>query len=80
MTDGVVPISADERKARIGKAQRLMRQSKIDAIYIEPGASMFYFTGMRWGLRKNTSLTNTAGDSSKQASCRWRFTSREWAA
>jgi Xaa-Pro dipeptidase len=50
MTDGVVPISDDERKARIGKAQRLMRQSKIDAIYIEPGASMFYFTGMRWGL------------------------------
>jgi len=50
MTDGVVPISDDERKARIGKAQRLMRQSKIDAIYIEPGASMFYFTGMRRGL------------------------------
>src|SRR5438552_5754370 len=50
MTDGVVPISDDERKARIGKAQRLMRQSKIDAIYIEPGASMFYFTGVRWGL------------------------------
>src|SRR5712691_3461911 len=50
MTDGVVPISDDERKARIEKAQRLMRQSKIDAIYIEPGSSMLYFTGMRWGL------------------------------
>jgi Xaa-Pro dipeptidase len=50
MTDGVVPISDDERKARIEKAQRLMRQSKIEAIYIEPGSSMFYFTGMRWGL------------------------------
>ena len=49
MTDGVVPISDDERKARIEKARRLMRENKIDAIYIEPGSSMFYFTGMRWG-------------------------------
>jgi Xaa-Pro dipeptidase len=49
MTDGVVPISADERRARIAKAQRLMDQNKIGAIYLEPGSSMFYFTGMRWG-------------------------------
>jgi Xaa-Pro dipeptidase len=50
MTDGVVPISDTERKTRIEKARSLMRQSDIDAIYIEPGASMFYFTGMSWGL------------------------------
>jgi Xaa-Pro dipeptidase len=49
MTDGVVPISPDERKGRLAKAQRLMEQNKIDAIYLEPGTSMFYFTGMRWG-------------------------------
>jgi Xaa-Pro dipeptidase len=49
MTDGVVPISLDERKARIAKAQHLMEQEKIDAIYIESGTSMYYFTGMRWG-------------------------------
>jgi len=48
MTKDVVPISDDERKARIAKAQRLMAEQKIDAIYIEPGSSMFYFTGMRW--------------------------------
>jgi Xaa-Pro dipeptidase len=48
MTAGVVPISDDERKARIAKAQRLMTQNKIDAIYLEPGPSMFYFAGMRW--------------------------------
>ena len=48
MTAGVVPITDDERRARIAKAQRLMAQHKIDAIYIEPGSSMFYFTGMRW--------------------------------
>src|SRR5947207_1652391 len=49
MIAGVVPISDDERKARIVKAQRLMAEQKIDAIYIESGTSMYYFTGMRWG-------------------------------
>ena len=48
MTDGVVPISLDERRARIENARRLMRKNRIDAIYIEPGATMFYYTGMRW--------------------------------
>ena len=48
MTAGIVPIADDERKARIAKAQRLMGEQKIDAIYLEPGSSMFYFTGMRW--------------------------------
>jgi len=50
MTDGVVPISIDERKARIEKARRLMRDNRIDAIYVEPGSSMFYYTGMQWGM------------------------------
>src|SRR5580765_2493655 len=49
MTRDVVPITDDERKARIAKAQRLMGEQKIDAIYLEPGSSMFYFTGVRWG-------------------------------
>lgn len=49
MTGDVVPISTDERRGRIEKARRLMREHKIDAIYIEPGPSMFYYTGMRWG-------------------------------
>ncbi|HZM99898.1 MAG TPA: aminopeptidase P family N-terminal domain-containing protein, partial [Pyrinomonadaceae bacterium] len=49
MTDDVVPITLEERKVRIEKAQRLMREQRIDAIYLEPGSSMTYFTGMRWG-------------------------------
>ena len=48
MTAGVVPITDDERRARIARAQRLMSEQKIDAIYIEAGSSMFYFTGVRW--------------------------------
>ena len=49
MTDNVVPISMEERNGRIEKAQKLMREQRIDAIYVEPGSSMFYYTGMRWG-------------------------------
>ena len=49
MTDDVVPISMEERRSRIEKARRLMRENRIDAIYLEPGSSMFYYTGMRWG-------------------------------
>ena len=26
-----------------------MRDNRIDALYIEPGSSMFYYTGMQWG-------------------------------
>ena len=49
MTDNLVPITTQERNGRIEKAQKLMRDQRIDAIYIEPGSSMFYYTGMRWG-------------------------------
>jgi len=49
MTGDVAPISLDERRARLEKARRLMRENRIEAIYLEPGASMFYFTGMQWG-------------------------------
>ena len=49
MIDDVVPISVEERKQRIVKAQQLMDQQRIDAIFMEGTASSFYFTGMRWG-------------------------------
>ena len=50
MTGDVKPITADERAARVEKARKLMVDNKIDAIYLEGGSSMFYFTGVRWGL------------------------------
>ena len=50
MTADVRPITPAERAARIEKAQRLMADNKIGAIYLEGGSSMFYFTGVRWGL------------------------------
>lgn len=48
MTGGIVPISVEERGARIEKARRLMVRNHIRAIYLESGTSLFYFTGIRW--------------------------------
>jgi Xaa-Pro dipeptidase len=50
MTAGIVPISISERRGRIDKAQRLMAEHQIGAILLEGGSSLFYFTGVRWGL------------------------------
>lgn len=50
MKEGVVPISVDERRARIEKARTLMATQKIDALMLTGGTSMDYFTGMKWGL------------------------------
>src|SRR5688500_4586527 len=48
MTADVVPIARDEYRARITKAQRLMREQGLSALLIEPGASLVYFTGVQW--------------------------------
>jgi len=48
MTGGAQPISADERRGRIAKAQRLMGEHDIDAIVLESGSALVYFTGIRW--------------------------------
>ena len=50
MTAGIVKISDDERRARVEKARRLMAEHGIDALVLEPGSSLFYFTGVQWGL------------------------------
>jgi len=36
------------------KARRLMRENKIDAIFLEGASSMSYFTGTRWGGSERT--------------------------
>jgi len=50
LSPAVTPISDEERLARIEKARRLMRENQIRAMFLEPGSSMFYYTGVRWGL------------------------------
>ena len=43
------PIGIEERRARIARAQALMKANGIGAVLIEPGSSLIYFTGIRWG-------------------------------
>lgn len=45
----ITPISIEERKSRIAKAQNLMEKNGFSAIVLDSGTSMNYFTGMTWG-------------------------------
>jgi Xaa-Pro dipeptidase len=47
MRDGVQPISTEERLRRLEKAQRLMRDEGMQALYLDASTSLYYFTGMR---------------------------------
>ncbi len=49
ITGDAVPIGHEERAARLARAQALMKANGIGAVLIEPGASLLYFTGVRWG-------------------------------
>ena len=66
MTDGIQPITDDERRLRIEKAQRLMRANRIDALFLDVahknsysvcginkgGPAHTYFPGNgAWGVR-----------------------------
>ncbi len=49
MVGNLTPIDKKERTERISKTQHLMQQSNIQAIFIESGTSLDYFTGVQWG-------------------------------
>ncbi len=48
MTDDVEPITLQERVARVEKAQRLLTENKIEALILDCGTSLQYFTGISW--------------------------------
>ncbi len=48
MTGGMTPISLDEYKSRIDKACALMREHDIEAVYLNAGTNLYYFTGTSW--------------------------------
>ena len=50
------PITEDERRSRIAKAQRLMTEQGVGAIVLESGTSMSYFVDVRWGLSERPFL------------------------
>ncbi len=61
LSSRVHPISTEEIRARLDHAQKLMAEppaliagqssiAKFDGLFLAPGASLYYFTGIRWGL------------------------------
>src|SRR6266481_1920671 len=48
----VHPITTDEFHGRLLHAQKLMTElePKYDALFVAPGTSLYYFTGIRWGV------------------------------
>jgi len=50
LTDGVTPITLDEHRTRLARAQALMRGENLDAIVLASGSGLDYFTGAEWGL------------------------------
>jgi len=52
--DRVHPITTEEFQGRVAHAQRVMSEMEADsamvAMFVTPGTSLYYFTGMRWGL------------------------------
>jgi Xaa-Pro dipeptidase len=84
------PIGEAERAARRAKAQRLMAGSNVHALLVEPGPSLDYFSGLRWGRserlfgllipRKGESLVISPAFEAKRAESQinGRFRIREW--
>ncbi|MCQ4163303.1 M24 family metallopeptidase [Tahibacter harae] len=48
MNDGVAPIGLDEYRARIARAQALLREQGLAALYLHAGTSLRYFSGLVW--------------------------------
>ncbi|QDF66226.1 aminopeptidase P family protein [Shewanella sp. SNU WT4] len=48
MTAGIDDISLDELRARVMKAQALMQEHGLAAIYVNAGTNLRYFTGTSW--------------------------------
>lgn len=49
MTDDCAPIAAGEYQQRLNKACTLMQEQGLDALYLNAGTNLYYFTGTRWG-------------------------------
>ena len=54
MTTDIQPITLEERQSRIKKAQNLLAENKMQALILDAGTAMVYFTGIRWGRSERT--------------------------
>jgi Xaa-Pro dipeptidase len=54
ITKDVLPISLQEREARVVKAQLLLIENKMEALILDCGTSLKYFTGISWWPSERT--------------------------
>lgn len=54
MTKDIQPITVEERQLRIKKAQQLLLENKMQALILDAGTAMVYYTGIRWGRSERT--------------------------
>lgn len=48
MSASAAPITVQEHRARIARAQDFMRREGVAALYLNAGSNLTYFTGTRW--------------------------------
>ncbi len=48
MVENIQPIQAAEYQQRLAKAQDLMVHAGLEAIYLNAGTNLYYFTGTKW--------------------------------
>lgn len=54
ITGDTKPITVTEREGRIKKAQQLLQTNNMQALVLDAGTGMTYFTGIRWGRSERT--------------------------
>lgn len=54
LTAGAAPITLQERRARLAKAQALMEAQNLSALLVESGSTLDYFTGVEWRRSERT--------------------------
>jgi Xaa-Pro dipeptidase len=50
----IVPITVEERKGRVARAQGYLQENKMEALVLESGTAMEYFTGISWWPSERT--------------------------
>jgi Xaa-Pro dipeptidase len=69
MVTDIVPITVEERKARIAKAQKLMLENSIKALILDSGTGLLYFTGITWWPSERTMVAIIPAEGEVQYIC-----------
>ncbi len=48
MCSDIQPITTQEYQQRLTKAQTLLQQNNLDAVFLNAGTNLYYFTGTKW--------------------------------